>query len=214
MATLDTTAFRRDYSKYLKRIKQLSRKPSAKVSGLVSLTVFTVAFFGMFAILPTFKTIGALQKEIEDVEMVNIKLTQKIRALNKAEELYSQELGSLSLVDQVLPNNPEFERLAWQLEWLALNGGVEITNGSFSEFPVFDTTSQTQELQEILVDLSITGSYLKIKAFVESLRQIDRLINLTDISINSKKLKQGPGVISATIKLEAKFMPVARNLDL
>ncbi len=211
MATLDTMGLKRDYQKYLNRVKSLTKKPSTKISGLVSLTVLTVAFLGVFAIMPTLKTIGALRKEIEDVEMVNTKLSQKIKALNKAEELYGKEVNNLKLVDQVLPNNPGFERLAWQLEWLALNKGVSITNGSFNEFPIFDNKLPEQELQEVLVELSIVGSYPKIKDYVKAVVEIDRLISLTDVTINSKKLKLEPGRISATIKLEAKYLPITTN---
>ncbi len=206
-------SLKKDYLNQVKRLRQLSKKPSSKVSGLISLTIFTVAFFGIFAIMPTFQTIANLRREIEDAELVNQKLNQKIKALQKAEEIFEQEDNNLKLVNKILPEEASFERLAWQLEWLALNRGVQLVNGGFNEFPLV-TTESVKEKQAIEVELSIVGSYPNIKEFIKSLAQVDRLITISDVTINSKKLKRGEEAISATIKLSASYLPIATDLGL
>lgn len=197
---------KKDYLHKVKRLKQLSKKPGSKVSGLVSLTLLTVAFFGVFAIKPTFETIFSLRKEIEDTETVNLKLTKKIQALIKAEEIYLNLGKDIKLLNQVLPETAEFERLAWQVEWLAKNEGVVLTTGSYNEFPLINI--QSKEKETIEMELTINGSYEQIKNFLSKIAQIDRLITVNNLTINSKWLKKGQGKLSASIKLSASYLPL------
>ncbi len=197
-----------NYLKYYKRLKQLSQNPLARVSGLVSLTFFTIAFFGMFAISPTLKTIAQLNKQIEDTEAVNSKLKSKVKDLEKAEIVYSQVLESLDLVNRVLPEKNEFERLAWQISWLAVESGVEITNSSFGEFVIVGSQDKAEgKIQLISLDLSVSGSYNKIKAFLKKITEIDRLIEIETVSL-TKNAADGGGksqALTANLKLKADY---------
>jgi len=205
--------FKRSYSNYYKRLQQLAKKPQAKISGLISLTIFTVAFFGMFAILPTFKTIARLNKEIEDSESVNIKLAQKIKALDIAEGLYANTIKELKIINEVLPEEAFFERLAWQIHWLAADKDLQISSGSFGEFFVIgEKIKSDQEPLELATEVVVGGTYGQIKEFVENLIKIDRLVTISEISINSKKYKNVVGKISANIKLTAHYLPSMDNL--
>jgi len=204
---------RRSYSNYYKRFQQLAKKPQAKISGLISLTIFTVAFFSIFAILPTFKTIARLNKEIEDSENVNIKLGQKIKALDIAEGLYADTIKELKVVNGVLPEEAFFERLAWQIHWLAADKGLQISSGSFGEFFVIgEKIESDQEPLKLATEVVVGGTYGQIKEFVEDLIKIDRLVTINEVSINSKKYKNVVGKISASIKLTAHYLPSMNKL--
>lgn len=203
---INRTKLKQDYLRSIQRFKQFGKRPESKVSGLISLTIFTVAFFGVFAIMPTFKTIASLQKEVEDIEQINQKLSQKIQALNKAEELYGQQVNNLPLVNSILPETAEFERFAWQVEWLALNTGVEFESGSFNKFPLINK-EMSDGLQTIETELTIMGGYLNTKDFLEALTKIDRLVSISSLTISSKKIKQSAGMISTSIKLSASYLP-------
>jgi|GEM_PF-2708059 len=205
---INRVKIRQDYLRSIQRFRQFGQKPGYKVSGLISLTIFTVAFFGIFAIMPTFKTIASLRKEVEDFELINQKLSLKIQGLNKAEELYGQQVNSLPLVNSVLPETAEFERFAWQIEWLALNTGVEFESGSFNKFPVINK-EMSEGVQTIETELTIMGDYLKTKDFLEALSKIDRLVSISNLTISSKKIKQSAGLISTSIKLSASYLPYA-----
>jgi type IV pilus assembly protein PilO len=197
-----------NYANYYRRFQQLSRQPQAKVSGLISLTIFTVAFFGIFAILPTFKTVAQLSREIEDTETTNAKLTKKIQNLSKAEESYTQTLDELAVVSEVLPESAEFERLAWQLYWLAYDKNLELSSGNFGEFTITEEkTSQGEKLLALPVELTVNGSYGQIKEFLRDLARIDRLMATEEVSINKKKFKNEVGKITASLKLTAYYLP-------
>jgi Tfp pilus assembly protein PilO len=205
---INRARLKQDYLRNVQRFKQFGQKPGSKVSGLISLTIFTVAFFGIFAIMPTFKTIASLKKEFKDIEQINQKLSLKIQALNKAEDLYGQQINNLPLVNSVLPETAEFERFAWQVEWLALNKGVQFESGSFNKFPLVNKET-AEGVQSIETELTIMGNYLNTKDFLKALSQMDRLVSISNLTISSKKIKQSAGLISTSIKLSASYFPYA-----
>lgn len=196
---------RQQYIAYYQRFKKLSQRPEAKISGLVSLTIFTVAFFSIFAILPTLNTIASLNRQIGDAELVNTKLAQKITALNRVEEDYVGLTENLPLVEAVLPSEPEFDRLAWQLNWLVSNLGLTLNGGSFGEF--FITPIKPDESVTTLpIELSISGSYTQIKALIDQIGKLDRLISVDEMALSSKKASLNNLNLTATMKLTAYFL--------
>ena len=195
----------RNYDRYYQHLKILGRQPKIKISGLITLTIFTVAFFLNLAILPTFKTIAGLKKEISDQQEVEVKLTKKMLGLKTAEVNYAKVINDLKLINQVLPEKEELERLAWQIQWLANQQGLTISTGSFGEFNLVgqaDSPDQT----ELAVELTITGSYQQIRAFLQGLTKIDRLIAVKEVNFNKQKL-QGSGEVTASLKLAGFYLP-------
>src|SRR3989338_3056174 len=197
---------RQQYVKYFTRFKKLSERPEARLSGLVSLTIFTVAFFGDFAILPTLKTIAALNRQLKDADLVNSKLQQKIVSLNTVEGEYIRLTPDLPAVEAVLPSTAAFERLAWQINWLVKNLGVEFVSGSFGEF-FLTTTDQKEEAVGLTVELSVAGSYSQIKTLIDQIVTLDRLITLNDVSISNKRVTLNNQSLTANLKLTAYYLP-------
>lgn len=196
------------YSAYYQRFREFSRQPEAKISGLISLTVFTVAFFGSFAIMPTFKTIAQLNKSIEDAATVNNQLAKKIFSLEKAQELYSQQTDSLPLIDKILPNQVNFERLAWQTVWLIKEKNLDLVNSNFDEFLIVGANdAQEVTLKQLPLEITVKGSFSQIKELAEGLLKFDRLVTIQQTTLTSKKNKGGDNKITANFKLTAYWLP-------
>ena len=193
---------------YYRRIKEFSKRPEAKISGLISLTIFTVAFFGAFAIMPTFKTIAQLNKEIQDATTINNQLAKKIFVLESAQDLYSQQIGNLTIIDKILPAQVNFERLAWQLSWLIKEKNLELVNTNYDEFLIVGT-SEIKESgpQFIPVEITVKGSFSQIKELTAELLKFDRLITVQQATITSKKNKNDDNKIIANFKLAAYWLP-------
>ncbi|MBU1085329.1 MAG: type 4a pilus biogenesis protein PilO [Candidatus Beckwithbacteria bacterium] len=198
MKFIDRIGTSRDYDKYIERLQQLSLNPMARISGIVSLTIFTVAFFGIFAILPTFKTIASLSKEIKDIEEINQKLSIKIKTLGEAEDVYSLVVNDLNVISKVLPETADFDRLAWQIEWLAMDAGIELSSANFGEFQIVGIETIKDGLGKINVKITITGNYLQIKEFIKKLSKIDRLIAISDVRMND---------LTTNIQFDAYYLP-------
>jgi Tfp pilus assembly protein PilO len=183
----------------LTRAKTWYRKPESQISGMTSLTFFGIAFFGFFAILPTFRTIARLNKEIKDSRLVLEQMQTKITNLQTAQINYSQAVNDLPLINQLLPEREQLDELAWQLHYLAAGGGVTITNLSFGAYAlVGPTSSQTTDWP---VELTASGTYPALKDWLESLNQFNRLITLKDVNFSNKA-----GKLTATIKLTAAYL--------
>ena len=201
----------RSYDRYYQRIKVWGQQPKTKISGLIGLTIFTVAFFLSMAILPTIRTIAGLKKEIKDQQEVEAKLTKKMIGLKTAEVNYAKVVNNLRLINQVLPEKEEFERLAWQIQWGAKQTGVEINTGSFGGFNLVGQTDKSDKI-ELAAELTIAGSYQQIRAFLQSLIKIDRLITIEEVNFNNQKL-QGEGKLTTNLKLVGFYLPTKEQND-
>lgn len=195
----------KNYDRYYQRIRVWGQQPKTKISGLITLTIFTVAFFLSMAILPTFKTIAGLTKEIKDQQEVETKMTKKVAGLITAETNYAKVINDLKLINQVLPEKEELERLAWQIQWLANQQGLTINTGSFGKFTLVGQADKSDQA-ELSMDLTIKGSYQQIRAFLQNLTNIDRLITIKEVSFNKQKL-QGSGELTASLKLAGFYLP-------
>ncbi len=208
MTPAPTTINKAEYMNYYRRLKEFSHRPEAKISGLISLTIFTVAFFGIFAIMPTLKTIAKLNKDIKDAETVNNQLAKKIFSLEKAEELYSQQVDALPLINRVLPDQVSFERLAWQLDWLVKQKGLELITSNFEEFLVVGTQETKDKLpQPIVLEITVKGDFSQIKELAGALLKFDRLLTIKQTTITSKKNKNSDNKITANFKLTTYWQP-------
>jgi Tfp pilus assembly protein PilO len=208
MISTDRLVRRQTYDQYYSRIKTFLQKPETRAPELISLSLFTVVFFTFFAIIPTFKTIATLRKEITDSKNVEAKLTQKIHSLEQAENLYGQVAPQLEKINTVLPAEPEFERLAWQLNWLAQKNQLAIINGNFGNFPLRGITTKSGEVATLTVDLSLQGSFSNVKNFIGDLNRLDRLVKVDQVVLTSKHVKELPSGISVSLELIAYYLPL------
>lgn len=196
-----------NYHNYYKRFDVFLKKPTTRISGLISLTIFTVAFFLVMAILPTLKTIASLQKEIDDSQAINSQLYKKTQALQTAEINYTKIVNDLGLINNILPEKEVFEKLSWQIQWLAKQRGVEVTSGTFEGFKLIG--QQESGIKGLGIELTVNGGYPQIKDWLNSLTNIDRLITIQSVSLGIKNLKMSKesAKITATIKLTAYYLP-------
>jgi len=191
---------KRDYSRYYKRFRGWADKPANQAFGLLSLTLLAIAFFGSFAIMPTFKTIAGLNKEIKDARLVSDQLSKKIASLKTAQNNYAKIVNDQEILNQVLPQKEEVSLLSWQFSWLAAEKGVILGNGNFGSFNlVGPVPAQPTNLD---IQLAASGSYPQIKAWLEALTNCNRLVTINELSLNSKNEK-----INASLKLTAVFLP-------
>ena len=208
MGLVNKATLRQNYGDYYRRLQMITRRPEIRISGLVSLTIFTIVFFSLLAILPTVKTIIALKKEIEEIESVNKQMQRKIILLDEAQNIYMQVASDIVFVNEVLPDKINFEELAWQIHWLANENGVKIISENFDEFPIKnDIEKEPKELKEITIELTINGKYENIRYFLGQLTRINRLISIEKLTVNKKRLSQNLNTVNANIKAKAYYLP-------
>lgn len=173
------------YRRYVSGVGVLYKKKKARVYTGIILSIFTIAFFGFFAIRPTLVTIGGLLKEIKDKREVVAQMDQKINNLNKAQTNYTRIEKDLDLVNESLPLDPDLPILIKQLESLARLSSVAIESVRFEKTNL-QGEIETEEGQASGFSVTLVGDYKNLKDFLSSLDTLRRIISVKSFGFTSK----------------------------
>src|SRR3989344_478177 len=106
------------YHRYSQKIAPLFKEKRIQAYTMITLSLFTISFFGSLAIRPTLGTIITLQKQIQDRTIVNQKLEEKINALIQAQTSYQAIEADLPTIYGLLPEKPDVTSLLLKIEAL------------------------------------------------------------------------------------------------
>lgn len=181
-----------------KRITPLMR--SKKTASYFSLTIslFTLSFFGLFAIRPTLITAISLMKKVADLQTLYVDYENKINGLIRAQTEYEQIRDDLPLMDAALPGNSAFSKLAKTIEKFAAQENFTINQFQIDPVPISNPTT-TGKLYDYGFTLVGTGRYPSISSFLNHIVNWQRIV-----SIKSLEFAQTGGTASATIRLSVK----------
>jgi len=211
MSPVDLSSLR---GKSYQRLKLIYQKPEIKASLEVILSVFTVAFLLAIAIRPTLSTVAGLKKKIEDKEVVNKKLTNKIDQLVKADEQLKEHELDLLMYKEATPDNYDFGGLAKRVEIIAEENGVKIESLMFSRVAIVgevilsekDIQKKRKEekseddgrgASKFTVRFEIRGSQGGVVNFLRQIEKMDRVLVLTRVEFEKEKAE----IISKTIEV-------------
>lgn len=114
----------------------------------VSLTLFVIAFFVIFAIRPAATTIAGLVGEIKEKEVISLKMRQKINAVVLAQEAYAGVQEKIGPLDSFLPTNFNLAQGLAQFAGPALESGVSAEAAGVSELAIAGELATTKEAKE------------------------------------------------------------------
>lgn len=183
----------KDFEKkrYLADLKLLAPlgEEKAKQYAMLVFTILALSFFGLFAINPTIGTIVELRRKLEDSELVQQKLTDKIAAMSSLQEQFTLIQPSLDAVYDAVPNTPQAPKLLGQLQALAETNQVKISTLKTLPVPLKpDPKAPKQKTDKGDLYFSFTidtiGSYDNLQRFLLSLTKFDRIVNITSVTLN------------------------------
>lgn len=198
--------WRKQYSRYKRYFLDIYRvynqKPDVKMFLEILLTLGVVSFFGAFALRPTILTIIDLNKQIQTKEETLETMETKIQNLSLAQELYAQEINSISLLDTALPERPSPELFIRQLETLAQQSQVAVLGESVNEVILVgekkvkikktdDDNPLPGEAEGVSFSISVSGSYTGLSSFLENVLNLRHSAKLDSVSINASQTDQG-----------------------
>ena len=215
MFFVDKLKFKQFSSSYVTGVKSFSSGPTAKVSIQLLLFLFMVSFFGFFALKPTIVTIVNLQSQIKLKKDVDLKLGQKVQALQKAQLSFAKAQSYLATIDKTLPSGADFTRFERELEYLAMKNNIILFDGRFGSFnvvgnPKTNTKKTVSKLNYTTLDfnLGISGSYQNLKNFLKDFENLDRLVTIKDLSFSKQTQTKGAEL---QIKLNAQTFYLPEN---
>lgn len=195
------------YRRYYQKFEPLFKTRQVQAYIMVALSLFTIAFFGAFAIRPTLKTIAVLRRQIGDKTLVKQNLEEKIDNLILAQEEYQHVETDLPTLYSLLPEKAEFPSLLRKLEVLTVENGASISGIQFDPIvlygetpppadqspPVYPAEAQpsgtdatsTPAPQPVVnfsiplfFDIVLTGPYETLLNSLNQLTKLDRLITI------------------------------------
>jgi len=192
------------YNRYFVNIGKLTeRKDVRSLTGL-TVTLFVISFFILFAIKPTFIIVAGLTREIKSEQEIDDKLQKKITTLTTAQEEYSLNENRFYLLDQALPETSEFPAFIVNAEKEAAECNVQIQSFTISKIILIGSKENSFDF-----GLTATGSYQDLKNFLGKFEQLRRIVGLESISFGkTKKTVNEPAKIRLNISGKVSFSKI------
>lgn len=156
------------------------------------LILLSIALYYFFLHLPSSDLIVEQQTKIETLEAEKVKLlaTLKGRAALKAE--IEKTEAQFKEVTKQLPESKEIPDLLRQVSNMGRDSGLEIT--------LF--RQQGENIKELYADvpveMAVRGGYHQLALFFEKVRQLDRIVNISDIGMKNPQMLEGQLQVEAS----------------
>jgi len=185
-------------NKAYKRLTPLIGSKKTASYFTLTLSLFTLSFFGIFAIRPTLVTAISLVRQVSDLRKLYTDYENKIGNLIRGQAEYEKIRGELPLIDEALPSNSSFATVAKAIEKFASQENFTINQFQIDPVPISNPTP-AGKLYDYEFTLAGTGRYSALSSFLNHLINWRRIVN-----IKSLEFTQAGGTSSAQIKLSLK----------
>lgn len=180
------------YHRYFTNLARFYHQKKVRVYTGTVLSIFTIAFFLLFAIKPAVVTIAGLVKKINDQKLVSEKLEKKVQALTQARKNYLAIQADLNLVEQALPTKPEISYFLKELEALTRQAGITLNTAQFGQIDLKEKKAITQKTpKEIGFNLTTSADYQKLKNFLQILGSLRRTVLINAFGFTTSKKEEG-----------------------
>ncbi|MDD3744689.1 MAG: type 4a pilus biogenesis protein PilO [Lentimicrobiaceae bacterium] len=164
-------------------LNEFYKRPVARVSLELFLSVLAVIFFAIFAIKPTLSTMVDLVKEIQDKQKLLSQMNDKIASMSTAQQQYTQYSNQFPLLDEALPKEPMLLNALQIIEKVASENALVVQDISVSDLP-----SETEEVnignaerKTLTFNVTVAGDYLSLRQFVETLMTSRRVFLIEQV---------------------------------
>ena len=194
------------------------QRPEIKASVEIILSVFTVTGLLLLAIRPTLATVAALQKKIEDQQVVSRRLEAKISQLVTAQKNLVAYADRLADYAAAVPDEHDQGSLAKRVEVLARDQGLTVNGLSLSAVPLLGTdinltdkkgsgqptTEFGGKIATFEVSFDLSGDPERIFDFLATLEKMDRVAVIGEIDLKKETLSGDTKEAIAGVKVVGK----------
>lgn len=189
------------YRKYWHQIASLYRtRTDVQAFTELVLSLFTISFFGAFAIRPTLVTIAQLTTDIKSKEEVVAKLDTKINALTSAQALYNSKLNQINILESAIPKSSEPHTYVRQVEGLTKKDGVSLVSINIEKVDLINaeniaSAEAEPQNQDFKIDFTVSGSFSSLSAFLTDLENLRRPLLHDITSIATIETENGKEIV-------------------
>ena len=134
-------------SYFLNVMGQYRERVDIKIYIEILLSLATISIFAVFALRPTLLTIAELIKEIDTKHQTLTKMENKIQDLSSAQTLYDRERSRINILLTSIPDKPNPEVFARQIEGLSEKYGPQITEITVGEAVIAGKDASSEEIK-------------------------------------------------------------------
>lgn len=155
-------------------------------------SVIAIVLVVFLSVMPKNEEVDKLRKEIAEQE----KQLSKTKAMaGKLEDLKMQNKrlkANLEKLKEYLPEEEEISSLLKQVSDLGLQAGLDILTWS----PSTKQAHPSGIVSAFPVKVNLTGSFHDLGAFFSSLTRLDRIVNVSNISLGGPKIVDGKVILN------------------
>lgn len=174
------------------REKMKDKKTQSVTMAILSL--LTLSLFGFFAISPTLSTIAQLNRQLDDKKDIDRKLNQKIQNISSLQQQYATIQADLPLINAALPQRPEASYLLGQLDAIAKNFNITISQIQVSSVSL--SKPKSTKTIEFPFSISASGTKENMSSFIQEISFFDRIVVLDQIAISQDETLDQDGKIT------------------
>jgi type IV pilus assembly protein PilO len=157
--------------------------------GGIVLIVFLYVFLFHF---PRSAEIKTKQDRILSLTEERIKLQELLKDRDKAKAEILQIEGRFNGVKAQLPEQKEIPELLRQVSNLGRDSGLDVTLFRQKEEILLDLYA------EVPVEMAVRGGYHQIALFFDKVRHLDRIVNVSDLSLKNPQPAEGQMYVEAS----------------
>lgn len=161
---------------------QYKERADIRVYLEIILSLLTVSLFSIFALKPTLITIAELLQEIESKKSTLSTMNEKIQKLNTAQTLHDSEKRNIDLLKIAVPDTPQPDILARQIEGLSQKHSVSVSNFKIGNALILGSKiskqdSRKEEEQKLTVNADAMNFSIGLNILVDEYDQILSFLN-------------------------------------
>ncbi len=178
-----------------------------KISGIIFVLVAAMVGLGYFLNIVLIPDVHRRQSLLTEKELTldakNVELAS-VQELDRTFETIKEEAD---LAVDALPSEKQIPDILYQFTAIADELKLKTNNLTVSTVPVVNPRSVAQS---IVINLSLTGSFADLLAYLTALENSLRLINISTVSISgSSSLNDSSAPLVLSLQADAYFTPLA-----
>jgi len=167
-----------------------------RYAAFAALIIIVLASHAYFIYSSQAAELDALAEKYQQLEGKRVEQQAYLENLPKYEARFNELQQSLASARALLPDDPDVPQLLAQLGNRARQSGLEIERFE----PKGDKPQDIYA--EISFDVKVHGSYHEIGLFVDSLARLDRILNVTGISMGTPKAESSKIVLNGAFTIK------------
>lgn len=187
----------------------------------VILSLVTISFFGVFALRPTFLTISTLLKEINTKKETITKMNTKIKNLQTAQQILSEESLRIPILELSVPTFPQPQIFVHQIEGIAAGANVSVLGIRVDEtslkgdVPIKSQTVKSDSkfpanIGSMGFSVSTSGSFQNLSSFLKNLENLRSPIKVDLLGINLSKREEG-NILTLVVSGKVPYLGVTKK---